>query len=104
MLRSSRTFRAIAIVAVTLGVASFALRALSKVLHGQGAETYISVRGVLVYWSSVVILFVVLAISMGVALILQAGYLLRGKVRRSTWRSAGDGGLASGHEGTSDGR
>ena len=56
-LKNSRVFRAIAFLAVSLAVVSFALRAVHKVTSGRSFETYLTGQGfVLDYWSAIVIL------------------------------------------------
>jgi type II secretory pathway component PulL len=45
-------------IATALAVAGWILRALFEVLHGRGAETYISARGLQVHWVDVLTMWI----------------------------------------------
>ena len=77
MLRESRLFRGIAIGAIALAVLAFALRALSMVMHGHAADVYVSVRGATIMWSSTLLFFVALVITLSAAILLRPWFLKR---------------------------
>ncbi len=62
--RSRRIFLAVGYTLAGVGMLTFGARALQMVLSGQGHETYRTPWGMLVHYTSVVVLFGALAVAL----------------------------------------